>query len=237
MNILMMKILWLFAIKNAQARLAKETNIFRKGFTLAEVLITLTLVGIVAAVTMVTLIPNIQNAQYKTEFKDVYSVLTQVTSQIAADNGNSLKNVFTDNNDLRNKYKEYLNFIKSCDSGQTNGNCWHNNGSLKYLNGSPITTWGNPAGIILNNGSLLRLTIESSNCTALSGTLQYCGFIYFDVNGFKGPNTLGKDMYGIWIQENGIKPMGTKGDGLDSSCISLGGGQGCAAKVLMGEDY
>ncbi|MFH0702245.1 MAG: hypothetical protein V2B14_01735 [bacterium] len=40
-----------------------------------------------------------------------------------------------------------------------------------------------------------------------------------------------------WIQENGIKHWGTIGDGWGNSCISSGLGQGCAAKVLKGEDY
>ncbi len=48
-----------------------------KGFTLAEVLITLGIIGVVAAMTMPTLINSTNGAQYKTAFKKSLSVLSQ----------------------------------------------------------------------------------------------------------------------------------------------------------------
>ncbi len=47
------------------------------GFTLAEVLITLGIIGVVAAMTMPTLINSTNGAQYKTAFKKSLSVLSQ----------------------------------------------------------------------------------------------------------------------------------------------------------------
>ena len=47
------------------------------GFTLAEVLITLGIIGVVAAMTMPTLINSTQGAQYKTAFKKALSVMSQ----------------------------------------------------------------------------------------------------------------------------------------------------------------
>lgn len=46
------------------------------GFTLAEVLITMGVIGIVAAMTIPTLIANIKGAQYRTKFKKVISTLS-----------------------------------------------------------------------------------------------------------------------------------------------------------------
>ena len=48
-----------------------------KGFTLAEVLITLGIIGVVAAMTMPTLINSTQGAQYKTAYKKALSVMSQ----------------------------------------------------------------------------------------------------------------------------------------------------------------
>ncbi|MFH0702425.1 MAG: type II secretion system protein [bacterium] len=207
----------------------------KKGFTLLEVVMTLAIVGAIAAIVYTTVLPKIEDAQHKTEFKETYSVLDQATSRIKADNGGSLKGVFPNNNAMRDKYKQYLNTVKSCDAGQAFGNCWHNDGSLKWLNGSPITGWNDNAGMILNNGVLLYFGISSPSCTALSGTLLSCGFILIDVNGWKVPNTIGKDIYGIRVQETGIKPMGTKGESYENTCTSSNNGLGCAAKVLMGQ--
>ena len=56
------------------------------GFTLAEVLITLGIIGVVAAMTMPTLMSNTQGAQFKTAFKKELSTLNQaVLMQFAMD--------------------------------------------------------------------------------------------------------------------------------------------------------
>ena len=47
----------------------------RGGFTLAEVLITLGIIGVVAAMTMPTLMNSTQGAQYKAAYKKALSAL------------------------------------------------------------------------------------------------------------------------------------------------------------------
>ncbi|MFH0703265.1 MAG: type II secretion system protein [bacterium] len=207
----------------------------KKGFTLAETLMTLALVGVLAATTMGIILPTIQDAQYKTEYKTVYSELDQATKMIMMDNGNSLKGVFLSNANMRNKYNQYLNFIKTCENGLSFGNCWHKmDGSSKLLNGAPITSWSDYAGAILNNGALLRIVSSSSNCTAVDGSLLKCGYMYLDINGFKGPNTMGKDIQLVQILENGIKPAGA-GDSFGNSCTTSSGGWSCATEYLKGQ--
>jgi len=49
----------------------------RQGFTLAEVLITLGIIGVVAAMTIPTLISNTNGAQFKTAYKKALSTLNQ----------------------------------------------------------------------------------------------------------------------------------------------------------------
>lgn len=49
----------------------------RKAFTLAEVLITLGIIGVVAAMTIPTLISNINGAKYRNQFKKAISTLSQ----------------------------------------------------------------------------------------------------------------------------------------------------------------
>ena len=63
-----------------------KKTIGMKGFTLAEVLITLGIIGVVAAMTMPTLINSTQGAQYKTAYKKALSVMSQaVVMNIALD--------------------------------------------------------------------------------------------------------------------------------------------------------
>ena len=68
----------------------------RKGFTLAEVLITLAIVGIVAALTIPTVSKNIQHAVLKNQFKKFYSTFTQAISAIQAKNGRPVKCYYWD---------------------------------------------------------------------------------------------------------------------------------------------
>lgn len=58
-----------------------------KGYTLAEVLITLGIIGIVAAITLSTLITNILNNAYTERLKKAYSLLQQTTNFVAEDIG------------------------------------------------------------------------------------------------------------------------------------------------------
>ena len=61
-------------------------NGVKGAFTLAEVLITLGIIGVVAAMTMPTLINSTQGAQYKTAYKKALSVMSQaVVMNIALD--------------------------------------------------------------------------------------------------------------------------------------------------------
>ena len=67
-----------------------------KGFTLAEVLITLGIIGVVAAMTMPTLINSTQGAQYKTAFKKSLTVLSQAVVMNIALNDYDLSQVVGD---------------------------------------------------------------------------------------------------------------------------------------------
>ena len=59
----------------------------RKGFTLAEVLITLGIIGVVAALTIPTLINNYQKQEYVVGLKKAYAEFNQALAQFANDNG------------------------------------------------------------------------------------------------------------------------------------------------------
>ena len=70
-----------------------KKTIGMRGFTLAEVLITLGIIGVVAAMTMPTLINSTQGAQYKTAFKKSLTVLSQAVVMNIALNDYDLSQV------------------------------------------------------------------------------------------------------------------------------------------------
>ena len=56
------------------------------GFTLAEVLITLGIIGVVAALTLPALVQNNRNREMQTRLKRGYSVLSQALDMYQAEN-------------------------------------------------------------------------------------------------------------------------------------------------------
>ncbi|MDD3149849.1 MAG: hypothetical protein PHV68_03365, partial [Candidatus Gastranaerophilales bacterium] len=115
--------------------------------------------------------------------------------------------------------------------------CWHESGNWHSFNGSTKTGEINP-GFILNNGSLVHIWLTSSNCTTPVGTFTRCGGISIDVNGFKKPNTWGKDIFSACIISNSLVPYGARGFNdpsitcVEGSTATNNIGAGCAAKYL-----
>ena len=93
------------------------------GFTLAEVLITLGIIGVVAAMTMPTLINSTQGAQYKTAFKKSLTVLSQAVvmnialndydlSQVVAGTNATADAAATGNQTLWDVFHNRLNIVR-----------------------------------------------------------------------------------------------------------------------------
>lgn len=212
----------------------------KNGFTLAEVLITLGIIGVVAALTIPALMNNTNDKQLKVAWKKAYTVLSQATISVLNDNDGTLKGLCSTNpNDcLRDAYLPYIKTIKICDQGQPG--CFYGNGEMKLLSGAPFTGWGVDSSVVLPDGGMIDFYYPSPTCTNhdFGNLLPDCGYIGVDVNGNTKPNTVGKDIFFINILENGIKPYGSAGDGREADCITsppTGDGVGCAAKYILGD--
>lgn len=102
----------------------KSKSVF--AFTLAEVLITLGVIGVVAAITMPTLIQNYQKSKTANQLKTVYSIMNQAVKMSEIDNGLITEWTFPENNAesikaFLNKYiAPYLKYTKmeSNETGQ-----------------------------------------------------------------------------------------------------------------------
>lgn len=224
----------------------------QNGFTLAEVLITLGVIGVVAAMTIPPLMNKTNDAELRSSFKKIYSELAQTTAKLANENGGDLVGLFTSSNVLRDYYKTSLSFSKECDATQSPGICWHATANYKSFSGDTPEIWGDVySGLILNNGALLLFVNNGSvnyvNCTATCGSTLRCGFFLVDVNGFKNPNVIGRDIFVINILKDKLLPSGS---GPSGSCdydncgstVVTGAsakyaGCGCGEWVIENKDY
>ncbi|MDD3149520.1 MAG: prepilin-type N-terminal cleavage/methylation domain-containing protein [Candidatus Gastranaerophilales bacterium] len=208
----------------------------RMGFTLAETLIVIAIVGIIASIATPMLFGTTSDAQLKAKWKKIYADLSQATMLVINDNEGTLAGAFANVTTMRDAYAPHLNYLKSCNSGEALGVCWHlNDGSTSFLDKTLMKTWSDYPSLILNNGVMLRFYYLNSACTNTSKSIPACGYIIVDINGFSKPNMVGRDIFVVHIVENGIKPWGVQGDIYESKCEGSTGswsGAGCSTEYL-----
>jgi prepilin-type N-terminal cleavage/methylation domain-containing protein len=137
-------------------------------FTLAEVLITLVVIGVIAAITVPTLMANYKKQEASARIKKFYSTMQQVVTKAKAD-GNDWEE-WADSVQRNGNFQETENFYKKY--------------VLQYLiyNKTELNSLGQ-FFIYLNDGSYVRIS---------RGT---CIDFILDVNGDKKPNVEGRDKF------------------------------------------
>ena len=183
-------------------------NIRCAAFTLAEVLITLAIIGIVAALTIPTLITNYQKKQTVTKLKQTYSVLSQAITmaQVARgdmanyDLGYFYKVSSMDPSFNRKEYLTnfFLNYIKPYvkvaeDYGYKVGTT-----DLDYPARSHADYY-----FKLQSGVLVAISFSTGcynylpegNACDEQGSYYESLIFLVDINGFEPPNTQGKDIF------------------------------------------
>lgn len=207
----------------------------KKGFTLAEVLITLAIIGIVAAITIPVLINYFTELSTATSVKKVQSILSQALTEYAADNnciGNLAGCGLFDNGGTEtdaghlavwNALKPYLKVIKDC-GNSTNQGCFAPNVNYSWLNKSAgylgvLDNMSNAKGV-LTDGISIWIDDYADNCvtdrtdgTGTSPLSNTCAQLIVDINGSKNPNQSGKDTFFWYIAKNGsLYPNGSLND-------------------------
>ena len=82
-----MKEMRAFTLAEGATHVVKFKSLSKYGFTLAEVLITLGVIGVVAALTMPSVMNNVQKMVLKNQFKKSYSVITNAINKTSYDLG------------------------------------------------------------------------------------------------------------------------------------------------------
>ncbi|MDD3150006.1 MAG: prepilin-type N-terminal cleavage/methylation domain-containing protein [Candidatus Gastranaerophilales bacterium] len=220
----------------------------KKGFTLAETLIVIAIIGIIASIAIPTLFGTTSDAELKAAWKKSYSDIVQAGLLVMQENGGSYKYTFgrvddIGSEDFKNAFMEKMNYIKNCSGTSTMGGsgdgasvegCWHRANEYSYLKGTLYTTDKDDPGLILNSGTLIRFRYYKPDC---SDTANRCAIITVDINGFKKPNIIGKDIFQINVYENSLKPSLESETSVcvEGSTETYNSGWACSAKYLYTE--
>lgn len=212
----------------------------KMAFTLAEVLITLGIIGVVAALTMPALIGNYRKVQTVTKLKKAYSSLQQSVQMSQFKYGDIANWDWT--LDAEEFFKFYLSsnlsVIKFCSNGDNT--CWSEDGAFMLSGGkyydSPLTNgW---IKMILSDGTFIALQKQDNNHIHLN----------LDLNGSVRPNTLGIDIFVMTLTSNSLKDsihnisnagLFMYGHGLtenelkSAGCSKSSTGLMCGEKILM----
>lgn len=227
----------------------------RKGYTLAEILITLGIIGIIAAITIQLITNAYQRIVYPNQLKAVYSRLTNAqksindefgppedwsySSHTRPDEGNA------NNLSILERYATELGAIAwTKKRGNYNYHYYGISNAPKKLNGKPATNrikdWigglyeGNYCyQMLLKNGTSLAIIFsdEPGGATFWNfiGKGYYAAFIV-DINGLGKPNMLGRDIFVFALTKgySSIVPYSTD----TSDCNKNEDGLSCSKKII-----
>lgn len=237
--------------------MTRMKNTDKIAFTLAETMITLAIIGVIAAITLPSIVQkhkervtvtkvkkayNIVNQAYlqaRAEYGDVTDWFTEDSTTSKDDEGNAIltESSYANTKTLWEKLTPYMKVINICYSDDNNCNRSFNRYTLSGVERSisTVTTVELIDGMHLTGG-----WITISKC---SGQKSYCGDFGVDINGVDNPpNTSGIDMFYFYISPFAIIPFGMPDDETGNTFSDLclrnsltagnNNGYGCTAWVI-----
>ena len=181
-------------------------------FTLAEVLITLAVIGIVAALTLPGLIQNHNEKAWSTA-KDLWE--KKLTETVRRMNIDGVMTGHESTEEFMNTFKNYMKVIKTCDNGDIN-KCYSpkivttgKDDALEEIETNGLTSassmglkeWKtntNTMSFVVADGTTVIMAYQPecpyADPIEDTGSQVSCLGFMVDVNGKKGPNRVGKDI-------------------------------------------
>ncbi len=233
---------------------------YRLAFTLAEVLIALAIIGIVAAMTIPSLVQKFEEKARITALKKFYATITQAVQMAVIEHGTpDMWGIGEEPSVMLTYIMPYMGHAKMCGGG---GEKCHASDKLYWRNGTSIENYifngdNTRFGLQLSDGMILGVysapgsgqgvtSQEPSNCSISLGTGKannICGEYMIDINGSASPNTYGKDVFIFNLIKDGtLNPVGTREYTtsqytFDEGCLAENAqGWGCTGWVIENEN-
>ena len=189
----------------------------KNAFTLAEILITLAIIGVVAALTIPALVQKYQERSVVSKLQKAYATLSQAwqldVNPLCGQGANNAMIILS----------KYMKISKFCMASSA-PNCAYLHARLdNYIAGNVSVAddiddeaykQDAHSYAFLANGDAMAIYPYSADCSITWGTgklsQNICFAVYYDINGRQKPNVWGKDYFIFLVGKNGVVPIGTK---------------------------
>ena len=180
-----------FTLAEGATHVDTTDNVRRAAFTLAEVLITIGIIGVVAAMTIPALIANYQKKQTVTQLKKAYTVLSQAVQRSILDNGEieswDWQSIYYADEFGKRYILPYLNGVNRLKNQSAQGYSW------TFLDG---TSARNTPVYSLLDGMFFRFdSLDFVNDPDHTNYVKTHIKVSIDINGAKIPNQYGRDVF------------------------------------------
>lgn len=221
------------------------SNVTKKrklAFTLAEVLITLGIIGIVAAITIPQLINNYKAKRLRTQFLKSYSTIQQAFKEMEADDVSTDPTTY---NTLE-YYKTFMNYLQApmvCGIGDNKCVYMRDSSSKDYKSYKTYDGKTNASMILFDDG---QIVLQDGTLLLFENYAPRMRvFVSVDLNGYNNkPNRWGYDLFTFQLVDNQLKAMGDTGTtytDLSTYCNVNSqdeyNGIACAKKALSDSEY
>lgn len=220
-------------------------KIKKDGFTLSEVLITLTIVGVLALLIVPGLIKDVNN---KAMMSLLQGTVTNINDIVQTELVNTRARKLSDTDIYNNprKFLERLDYSKSQGTGKP---IFYPEKVYRNINGADVSGMGagtyNASALLKNGVGIAILSPRSAAAKQYAG--RDCVLITIDLNGAKEPNISGVDLFELELSNESDLDNGIHlGDNLEhsqdqsvnlSDCKQSGAPYACySAAVLSGFD-
>ncbi len=209
----------------------------RRAFSLVEIAIVLFLIVFVAMIFVPLNISNVEQAERVAKWKNVFDESRYSFELLKAQDPSmflDFKNNGYTNTQAFARIKPYLNINNSKSTQE-----YFKDYEYTFLNGRKVS----PKSIFyvndfatLESGVIIGFRLDKIRHTYRNTP---AAMMLFDVNGLNKPNKIGKDIFGINIYENDIKPFGEDHSCpfLKANCSPMGTGTFCSKYYLIGGNF
>lgn len=217
--------------------LKKETfggQIKHFAMTLSEVLLTISIIGVVAALTMASLSNKFNELKNLASLKKIYTVLNQVTMFVMLDKSSpnywGFDEYSQDSSQLAySYYKPYFKVVRECSN---QAGCWHY--PTKFLSGQIYMRraqfYQYMFTLVDGMNILMNIYPKEVIISEFGVNVEKDSLVFIvDVNGDVWPNQIGRDIFAFVLNGDEIVPSGKDNS---YNCNRAASGLTCTSRVI-----